>query len=518
MRYSQFKLSEDEIQSLRPVQPVAGPKITDAEVEDDLDNIENAAQNAKEEDPSLYKNIVANLKKLQQQAKQALAKKGQEPAVEEDAAVATQENFVVMMLNDLRDSLAELCNGKPIEVCQEPNAMNLAKKIAVYEKSLPEHIKQEKEISKQAGKEEEQQEFKNWYNSLSGILQKLGKKAQGHVDLTDEMLAAMDSKQKNSAKKVQGNAEKFATELGNSLESLFLEALLTPQGQKLGITRDDITDFLTHALDGTVIDNARMVSQDKGKIDDFVNSDYKKVYDAIAGRLIPLKPPASGGANIGPGELALAMLGNPSAKAKKGDIDIDGTIYEIKAGAGSIGGRFNSDEVTTAFAGWNTFDRELKNIAGDELVTRGKSEKTGKPVSLYNWNDKGITALNTQVLAPLNDPKATVQFLTKTFQKIVKNHEEIDIFDQAINAMVEDDGTINEKTYMKLYSRILYESYSAADNISNIMIIDTAAREYVIIRSGKDLDEKLGSTVRSSGGFNWNDNHQKASPQYVIAR
>lgn len=515
MRYYQFKLTEEEVKNLNPV---VGPKITDAEVEDDLDNIENAAQNAKEEDPSLYKNIVANLKKLQQQAKQALAKKGQEPAVEEDTAVATQDNFVVMMINDLRDSIAELCNGKPIEVCQEPNAMNLAKKIAVYEKSLPEHIKQEKEISKQAGKEEEQQEFKDWYNGLSGILQKLGKKAQGHTDLTDEMLSAMDSKKKSSAKKVQLNAEKFATELGNSLESLFLEALLTPEGQKLGITRDDITDFLTHALDGTVIDNARMVSQDKGKIDDFVNSKYRKVYDAIAGRLIPLKPPASGGANIGPGELALAMLGNPSAKAKKGDIDIDGTIYEIKAGAGSIGGRFNSDEVTTAFAGWNTFDRELKNIAGDELVTRGKSEKTGKPVSLYNWNDKGIGALNTEVLAPLNNKKATVQFLTNTFKKIVKNHEEVDIFDQAINAMVKDDGTINEETYMKLYSRILYESYSKADGISNIMIIDTAAREYVIIRSGKDLSKKLGNEVRSSGGFNWNDNHQKASPQYVISR
>ena len=87
------------------------------------------------------------------------------------------------------------------------------------------------------------------------------------------------------------------------------------------------------------IDNARMVAQDKGKIDDFVNKEYKKVYDAIAGRLI--LETASGGANIGPGELALAMLGNPSAKAKKGDIDIHGTIYEIKAGAGSIGGRFN---------------------------------------------------------------------------------------------------------------------------------------------------------------------------------
>lgn len=513
MRYSQFKLNEDEIKALRPVQPVAGPKITDAEVEDDLDNIETVAANAKEQDPSYYKKIQNSLLKLTQKAKKLLAKQDQEPAVEEDAALAVNDP-VAQNIETLRKIIARLCQGKPIEVCQNPDAMEIAKEVSTLESNLEDRYKQER----QAGKDEEQQEFKDFYNSLSGILQKLGKKAQGHTDLTDEMLSAMDSKKKSSAKKVQLNAEKFATELGNSLESLFLEALLTPEGQKLGITRDDITDFLTHALDGTVIDNARMVSQDKGKIDDFVNSEYKKVYDAIAGRLIPLKPPASGGANIGPGELALAMLGNPSAKAKKGDIDIDGTIYEIKAGAGSIGGRFNSDEVTTAFAGWNTFDKELKNIAGDELVTRGKSEKTGKPISLYNWNDKGISALNTQVLAPLNNKKATVQFLTNTFRKIVKNHEEVDIFDQAINSMVKDDGTINEETYMKLYSRILYESYSKADGISNIMIIDTAAREYVIIRSGKDLSKKLGSEVRSSGGFNWNDNHQKASPQYVISR
>ncbi len=511
MRYYQFKLTEEEVKNLKPV--ASGTKITDAEVEDDLDNIADVAANAKEQDPSYYKKIQNSLLQLTQKAKNLLAKKDQEPAVEEDATLAVNDP-VAQSIETLRKIIARLCQGKPIEVCQDPDAMEMAQEIATLESNLDDRYKQER----QAGKEEEQQEFKDWYNGLSGILQKLGKKAQGHTDLTDEMLGAMDSKKKSSAKKVQLNAEKFATELGNSLESLFLEALLTPEGQKLGITRDDITDFLTHALDGTVIDNARMVAQDKGKIDDFVNKEYKKVYDAIAGRLIPLKPPASGGANIGPGELALAMLGNPSAKAKKGDIDIDGTIYEIKAGAGSIGGRFNSDEVTTAFAGWNTFDRELKNIAGDELVTRGKSEKTGKPVSLYNWNDKGISALNTQVLAPLNDKKATVQFLTRTFQKIVKNHEKVDIFDQAINAMVKDDGTINEETYMKLYSRILYESYSAADDISNIMIIDTAAREYVIIRSGEDLSKKLGSTVRSSGGFNWNDNHQKASPQFVIAR
>ena len=57
--------------------------------------------------------------------------------------------------------------------------------------------------------------------------------------------------------------------------------------------------------------------------------------------------------------------------------------------------------------------------------------------------------------------------------------------------MVKDDGTINEETYMKLYSQEYYTKViPAADDISNIMIIDTAPREYVIIRSGEDPQVK----------------------------
>ena len=56
------------------------------------------------------------------------------------------------------------------------------------------------------------------------------------------MLGAMDSRKNPSAKKVQLNAEKFATELGNSLESLFLKHYLLKD--KSWASRDDITDFL----------------------------------------------------------------------------------------------------------------------------------------------------------------------------------------------------------------------------------------------------------------------------------
>ena len=89
MRYYQFKLTEEEVKNLKPV--ASGTKITDAEVEDDLDNIADVAANAKEQDPSYYKKIQNSLLQLTQKAKNLLAKKDQEPAVEEDATLAVND-------------------------------------------------------------------------------------------------------------------------------------------------------------------------------------------------------------------------------------------------------------------------------------------------------------------------------------------------------------------------------------------------------------------------------------------
>ena len=58
MRYYQFKLTEEEVQNLKSK---VGPKMTNAELEDDLDNIETVAANAKEQDPNYYKKIQNSL-------------------------------------------------------------------------------------------------------------------------------------------------------------------------------------------------------------------------------------------------------------------------------------------------------------------------------------------------------------------------------------------------------------------------------------------------------------------------
>ena len=150
MRYYQFKLTEEEVQNLKST---VGPKMTSAELEDDLDNIETVAANAKEQDPNYYKKIQNSLFKLTQKAKNLLTKQGQEPAVEEDAALAVNDP-VAQSIETLRKIIARLCQGKPIEVCQDPDAMEMAQEVATLESNLEDRYKQER----QAGAEEERQE------------------------------------------------------------------------------------------------------------------------------------------------------------------------------------------------------------------------------------------------------------------------------------------------------------------------------------------------------------------------
>jgi len=392
-------------------------------------------------------------------------------------------------------------------------------KIAELEKI---HQRELKKAEKTGGAKEEQ-DFKQWFQSIKQILLALGKKAQGYSDLTDEDLKAMTSKQRSSAKKVAVNAQKFAEDLGQSLQALFLHKIYGQE--ETSLSRDKVLNFLQDALNGSVIDNARMI-QEKGvgNLENYFDPSYKDVFDEIKDELFKLKPPAAGSANIGPGELALAMLGNPAEKPDKGDIKIGEEMFEIKAGAGPVGGRFNSSEVGKANEGWNTWTKGLKEIVPDKDFTdrfTSETKSSGKTrqklASKYNWNTKGVDALNKEVLEPYSDFEKTKKLLTDTFKIIIKNHDKLSSFDKAIDKMINpSDGTL-VPNFMQFYARMVYESYNEADGVTNIILINTDNLQFTIIRSGQDLMKRIGKDFRSSGGFNWNDNQQTASPQFVLA-
>ncbi len=489
--------------------------------QDEILSINDKVKDLAQKDPKALDYAIDAIKKVRQYAQKIIANAKKSPAPKPEVGEAAEGtagklSILSQEIDAAEKEIAEICQLLG-EKC-EGAIINIKKFLSGLYGQMEDLVAS----SKKEGAEEERQEFKKWYNGLGAKLLKLGQKAISHVEVTAEELKALSSTERSKVKSSQINANKFAEELGNSLETLFLKVLFTDAGKDFNITIKDVDDFLDEAYKGTVINNQQLVAQDSGLIDDFVNERSKKVYDAIAGPVVKLKPPASGGANIGPGELALAMLGNPAAKADKGDIQVGDDMYEVKAGAGSVGGRFNSDKVTTALGGWKAWDKGLKEIAGEGVILRDKNAK-GKDRSLYNFNNTGIEKVNSEILSKYSDPVKTKKWLTKTFQSLVTNHAELPNMERYIDSMIvksddpELNGTIDEKTYMNLYARLLYDSYSKADGVTNIIIIDTKSRTYRIIRDSEDLGAKLGQKggVRTSGGFNWNDNHQKASPQFV---
>jgi len=128
MRFFEFKVFEN---------------IKDQDIDNNLDTIVTVAANAKEENPSLYKKIQNQLQQLKQKADQLLAKQGKDPAVEEDVALAQNDPIMVFVVN-MRNTIASLCNNQPIEVCNNPEAISLAKDLDNIEKTLPDQYKKER--------------------------------------------------------------------------------------------------------------------------------------------------------------------------------------------------------------------------------------------------------------------------------------------------------------------------------------------------------------------------------------
>ena len=104
------------------------------------------------------------------------------------------------------------------------------------------------------------------------------------------------------------------------------------------------------------------------------------------------------------------MLGNPAAKADKGDIQVGDEMYEVKAGAGSVGGRFNSDKVTTALGGWKAWDKGLGEIAialgfGPVMVMGAHYALTSplhnNNLSSWNWVEALIASVPIGILVML---------------------------------------------------------------------------------------------------------------------
>jgi hypothetical protein len=296
-----------------------------------------------------------------------------------------------------------------------------------------------------------------------------------------------------------------------------------------------------------------VVGQDRGNIRDALNGQWADVFDLFTrpeNNIFEYSPGTTSGA-VGPGEMALSMMGSPTRKAEThGDLEINGEMYEIKAGKKN-GGRLNSKGIGKATTGWKIWSQvidELIQKNAPPTATFQNTDKKGNPVSVkskqyssnmvnlssgktaskYNWNKKGFDALNNEVL-PHSTRAETVGLFLNTMKSIVNNwgavkqHMEelgIDSPEGMIGKAIARNGkSVNFEEMNKAVTAISFVSYHLEDGVENIMFLNTTTLDYTIMRgSGGDptdfLDKIQNGTVVITSGFNWNDAQQTPTPSY----
>lgn len=344
-----------------------------------------------------------------------------------------------------------------------------------------------------------QQEIESWFAGLDDDIMALASKASGNSTV-----------QKEITNRFKGS---FTTEV-----------LINKK-----ITKDDLTNFLQAAEEEKVIDMQSLVGQDTGNINNYVSSEYKKVFDQIKADVFPYSPPGTGH-NMGPGEVALTMFGNPVEKGKVGDLNVDGVLYELKGAktftpagkVGKSGGRMNGKDVSKPTTGRSIIQKWFaKNVGKDAL----SAYSSGTKLRDLNWNQKGILNLNALFEEHFPDAGNRVEklkdLMLSLWKGMIQNYKAINNFESRVLSFVSADG-IDSTSAIKTVVELLYESYADSDGDKdakgnqlpfNIMVFNAQSLEYKIIRSTEGFSKQ---NIKIIGGIDWNDANASASPQLYI--
>ncbi len=467
------------------------------DVQQSLNNIKQDLTN-KDLDTNASNKIANYLKALAKKVAVAYTNiTGQQPPQTEDAeqiSMASVEQMQQMIAHMCKVDMSK-CGQFLIQnkiVASIDQAENYIKNI------LPQNVKKDVDMIHKAGKDAGAGEVSNWFASLDDDIMRLASKASSNRTIQREIT--------------------------NRFKGSFTTEVLV----KKNITKESLTKFLRDAEDGKVIDMQSLVSNDTGNIERYVGSEYKSVFDAIKTDVFPYSPPGTGH-NMGPGEVALTMFGNPIVKGEVGDLNVGGVLYELKGAktrnpagkSAKSGGRMNGKDVSKPTTGRTVIKQWITTNLGSQLL---KSYLNGTKLLELNWNAKGIQNINRLIadnIQGVNERDTKMKdFMLDLWKTMIQNHTAISNFDARIQSMV-TNGQLND-TAVKVIVELLYESYADSDGEKdengkqkpfNIMVFNAQSLEYKIIRATTGFVEQ---GIKVIGGIDWNDANASASPQLYI--
>jgi len=367
------------------------------------------------------------------------------------------------------------------------------------------------EKTKAEGRAAAEADAVKFMNAIDAQLARLAQKIDGFV-IPNYKDAGFT---KNEISKMK-TREKTQNTLMDLFDTLFRRKIKTGE-----LKQEEALEFARAAADGQVINMINLVRAEggHGSIDDYVNPTHKGVYNIIINDLLNSMPAGTGG-NVGPGELALAALGDPTEKAQeKGDLIIDGQGYEIKGGnykkgTAPTGGRLNGTQIQpgkAAHAGVTRLLRKEHNKLWKVMnQLHRKGDLKGKSI-VSGITKSGTDNYQRSLNAAGYSKNDSVQFLHDLIQELVSNYKEVrgsrtdqyyeNLIDAAVNQTPEG-VTLSYEGLMKAITFIQHESYKTTDGFDHIMLINKSTRTFTIISSGEDFVDKISSgTVLPAKGL-----------------
>lgn len=490
------------------------------QIKDDLSAINKEVDIATKADPSLAIQVKGALQKLLNYTHKVLNTHRHQShedgtAGSHNTPMVTEDVQHLALISELEEQIVQIRHTVP-------NPDTIIAPIQATITKLRESTHKLAERSKDEGYQQAQKEQQDFMKAIDDQLKRLAEKIDGHV--VRDWQSPVDGKKMT---KSQAGKEKTRAKVQSGLMDLF-DSLFRNYIKAGKLTQDEALNFATAAANGEVIDMRRLVNSNAGHglIDDYVNPAHKKVYDIIIDSLINAMPAATGG-NVGPGELALAALGNPTEKAiDKGDLVVDGVIYEIKAGNSNkakgalTGGRLNGTKIQAGRAAHaailNLLNKEHRNLytAMQRVFQRGDYER-GKTL-IPGITDSGTTNWEKGLNEAGYSKNQTVSFLHDLIGMIVSNYDEItgSKTDQYYNSLLDasvqqtQEGiSLSYQGLMKAITFIQHDSYKKTDGFDHIMLLNKGSRTFTIINDGRDFVNRIDDgTVIATKGLSIVDN------------
>lgn len=300
----------------------------------------------------------------------------------------------------------------------------------------------------------------------------------------------------------------------------------------------DVEHFLKGAIGGNVIRLDDMVDNPVGNLLDYVNDDYRHIFEKISKEFMALKNPNATRGSLGPGELAIVLLGSPVEKAIKGDLKIghgkEAVTYELKASKFSK--KFNKQgkelapsESAGRLTGDNMprvkpllgkilklqtkyFDIKKENLLNDKGVPKfsfnsGRDDKNGRT---------GIKFLNDISSTVNNRRKKMVGFLTELFELFLPSVDRKIIHRVVDKRIVEKDGSIDDRAYGKFfqgYMKLNYIEYASDGMFDALMFLNQDTHNYMIVDNSEQLANLIKQRkIKISKGVSFTDPQNPAAP------